>query len=160
MKSKLNFPPVFLAVFALILMLAFASCRKYDDGPTVSFRSKEARVENVWKVESISRNDLDESDLYQSITWNFQDANSEGVGQLEWTYRLEGDSADVVFPATWELATLDEQIKLTYLDIVDPINSVIETRLLYLDIRRLAEDEFWFEYKLDGDSYFVRLVPN
>ncbi len=161
MNKMTPFSPLFGVVFALSLVLTLSACRKYEDGPSVSFRSKAARITNVWKIQSLSRNNLDETDRYAFMTWNFQEPNTNKIGQLEWSYRMAGDSADIIFPpATWELATLKEQIKLTYAGVIDPIGPVIETRLLYLDIRRLKEDEMWLEYRLDGDDYFVRLSPN
>lgn len=160
MTKMIPFSSMLTVIFALGLVLTLSSCRKYEDGPTISFRTKNARVTNVWKMESISRNDLDESDRYEFMTWNFQEPNSDGIGQLEWSYRIAGDTSDIIFPAaTWELATLKEQIKLSYVDVVDPVGPVIETRLLYLDIRRLLEDELWIMYRIDGDDYFVRLAP-
>lgn len=160
MNKLIPFSSLLGVVFALSLVLTLSSCRKYEDGPSVSFRSKQARVTNVWKVVSISRNDLDETDRYAFMTWNFKEPNARDIGQLEWIFRIAGDTSDVSFPAsTWELATLKEQIKLTYSDVIDPIGPVVETRLLYLDIRRLKDDELWLEYRFEGDDYFLRLSP-
>jgi hypothetical protein len=50
-------------VFALTLVvsgLLFHSCKKYEDGPGISFRSAEARVEADWRVKEYTVNGEDQ----------------------------------------------------------------------------------------------------
>ena len=47
-----------ISVFALIIVL-FASCNKYEDGPSVSFRSAEKRLTGKWGISQILFNDKD-----------------------------------------------------------------------------------------------------
>lgn len=39
-------------IFGLIVMVSISSCRKYEEGPNISLRTKKARVTNNWKYES------------------------------------------------------------------------------------------------------------
>ena len=38
--------------FAFVMVASISSCRKYEEGPNISFRSKEARITNNWRYES------------------------------------------------------------------------------------------------------------
>jgi hypothetical protein len=38
--------------FAFAMLVSITSCRKYEEGPNVSFRTKKARITNNWKYES------------------------------------------------------------------------------------------------------------
>lgn len=49
---------VFFGVFTLIA-LSILSCRKYEEGPNISFRSKEARLTNSWGIESVTINGVE-----------------------------------------------------------------------------------------------------
>ncbi len=39
-------------IIVSILIIAFASCGKYENGPAVSLRTKNARIINKWKIET------------------------------------------------------------------------------------------------------------
>ncbi|MEM7375074.1 MAG: hypothetical protein AAF587_41150 [Bacteroidota bacterium] len=134
----------------ILLALAFGqiSCRKYEDGPNFSLRSKEERVVNTWLAQSVFRNDLDETGQYTSYSMVF-----ERNGRFSWIITPEiGDP--IIVGAAWELTSLNLQIKLTF-DEKDPISG--ETRLLYMDIRRLTENELWLSYLFEGDYYDLKL---
>ena len=140
-------------VVALMLVLGslLPACKKYDEGPVLSFTSREERVINTWQAQIISRNDIDETVEYEYMYLTFQ---SSGV--VEWTYKRLDEPSEFKFGSNpkWELATLDEQIKVTYVDDV-----IFSDRLLYFDILRLKEDELWLDYVFDGDNHSLRLIP-
>lgn len=52
----------------LFLILAYTallcSCKKYAEGPLISFRSSLNRIEGTWKVDKFYINDIDSTDLY------------------------------------------------------------------------------------------------
>lgn len=148
MKKYLRIFPLTL-IFALLATSFLPSCKKYDDGPVFSFTSREERVTNDWSAVLVSRNDLDETKLYEFMHLDFKSG-----GQFEWKVKKIGDATDSTLTATWELATLDSQIKLSY---ADPVTS--EPKLLYFDIKKLKEKEMWLDYLYDGDRYHLQLQP-
>ncbi|MEO0470188.1 MAG: hypothetical protein AAF206_11245, partial [Bacteroidota bacterium] len=75
-------------------------------------------------------------------------------GRFSWRIQPMGAQAPVEVSADWEFASVKEQIKLTF-DEKDPLTG--ETRLLFMDIIRLTEDELWLEYLTEGDYYRIRL---
>ncbi len=42
--------------FAFAILVSVSSCRKYEEGPNVSLRTKKARITNNWKYESAQVN--------------------------------------------------------------------------------------------------------
>lgn len=132
----------------LLLNLALSGCRKYEDGPTISFQSKEARLADNWVARTLFRNDLDELDRY--AVYNLI-LNRNG----RMTWRIQPTGGDLVEVAgDWELANVNEAIRITF-DEKDPVSG--ETRLLFMDIRRLTADEFWVNFTdIEGDNYDVQ----
>ena len=47
---------VLFSALALMALVNMTSCRKYEEGPNISLRKKEARVTNNWRVESAQLN--------------------------------------------------------------------------------------------------------
>ncbi|MDX2247440.1 MAG: hypothetical protein SF052_11720 [Bacteroidia bacterium] len=136
-------------VLLLTLSTILSSCRKYEDGPTISFLTKQSRVANDWRAAAVFRNDIDETTDFPVYAMTFSKA-----GRLTWTIQKEGQVDPVVVTANWELASVKEQIKITF-DTKDPLSG--ETRLLYMDILRLTESELWVSFLSEGDYYDLRL---
>ena len=142
MKNRILF------CFIAMVVLLGTGCRKYPDGPNFSLIPKEQRIAQTWQVDQLYRNDIEETDAYEAFTMVFT-----AGGRFTWTLDLPNvDPISVA--ADWELASVKEQIKLTF-DDKDPVSG--ETRLLFMDIRRLTQDELWLYYLTEGDYYLVRL---
>lgn len=139
----------FTAVISLFLLglLLLSGCKRYEDGPVISFSSRDGRVENNWRANIFSRNDLDELGQYEYMHMDFTET------QLTWQAKPVGMDTIYTYQANWELASLDRQIKTTFVSPVDSTN-----RLLYFDIFRLKKDELWLEYAgtKDLDLPFTR----
>ncbi len=133
-----------------ILGLAFsAGCRKYEDGPTFSLRSKLARATNNWSAIEISRNSIDETLFFSQY-----DLDLAQNGNFAWRYTLADDSTSrTEITGVWEIVSAKEQIRLTF-STPDPDT---DQELLYLDIRRLTETELWVEYLYKEDYYTVKM---
>ncbi|MEL6192489.1 MAG: hypothetical protein AAFR66_10580 [Bacteroidota bacterium] len=145
MKKRLILP------FLVIAGICLGACKKYEDGPVFSLRSKKERVANNWKAGLLSRNNLDELEEFSTFELDF----SKG-GSFEWRVQPASDSTVQTLSGNWEFAKVKESIKLTYA--VDSLGTD-SIRLLFMDIRRLKEDEMWLEYLWIDDQYFVQLVP-
>ena len=148
MKRHTGFLPWLLA-FSLLAGTFFSSCKKYEDGPVISFKSPEARATNNWQAELISRNEIDVTRNYEYMHMDLKSG-----GEFVWTAKLIDDAQDSTFNGTWEMATLDQQIKVDY---IDPVS--FEPRLLYFDIRKLKSDQMWLDYIWKGNKYALRLIP-
>ena len=56
-----------LKLFLILICFVTFSCKKYEDGPTVSLRTKKARVVNKWKVDSYYINGVDKTTDYRAL---------------------------------------------------------------------------------------------
>lgn len=137
-----------IGIAILLLNLTMSGCRKYPDGPTFSFQSKEARVTGNWVARTFFRNSLDELNRYD--VYNLQFLRE---GRMVWRVQPAGGVLSEI-TGDWELANVNEAIKITF-DLRDPVSN--EVRLLYMDIRRLSGDELWVSFTdIDGDKFDVQ----
>ncbi|HTF80291.1 MAG TPA: hypothetical protein VL947_01145 [Cytophagales bacterium] len=123
-------------------MFAVTSCKKYEDGPLLSLRSREARVANVWKVETVLKNGNDVTGDYD----NYEEIYEKG-GKYSYTWTFGGVSGTGT--GKWKFQNDDEEIRLYDVD-------AREDRILY--ILKLKENHFWYFYNDGGDKYEVRLT--
>lgn len=129
MKIKLKF----VAVVTLIgfMTLGTQSCKKYEDGPMISLRSREARIANNWKVENYKKNDVD----YTTFVTDYSEVFSKD-GNYSYNWGVFAGNG------TWALQNNDQEIKITG-------NSNQATTTLF--ILKLEEKTFWYYY-MDGDD--------
>lgn len=140
--------------FLLILLClsVFHSCKKYEEGPAFSFRSKKARLENKWKYGKILLNhkekpiDADE----QKFRLMF---DKEGLAVKE----VANNSGPASFVGQWEFVEQKEKLKTTfdYTWFGNPVHEVTEYQIL-----KLKNKELWLEeMKASGDTCEYHFVP-
>lgn len=120
-------------LIALLCTFAFASCKKYEEGPVVSLRSKKERVANTWVMEKIIDSDGTE---YQGSQ----------IPDNEITYTKDGDveNEDGDKIGEWEFGDSKESL------IFKPeVGDESEN-----DILRLKEDELWLEDENGNENHF------
>lgn len=121
--------------------LVFSSC-KYDEGPTISLRPKNERVENTWKVEEVRDGDEDRTDEFEQYELRLTaDGNAE----------LRAEYFGVQFETTgiWKFENSKEDIYMNYED--DDADQNYE-------IIKLKEKEMWLK-ETDGDRLEFHLIP-
>lgn len=111
-----------LSLFA-ILFLATA-CEKYEEGPSLSLRSKKARVANEWKITYAYdyKDNVDVTSDYTGETWEFSKD-----GQFS-----EKENGEVDKTGTWDFLNDKEEVA---------INFPADTKKY--KILRLKENEMW-----------------
>lgn len=132
------------------VMLIFTSC-KYEEGPTVSLRSKEERLCNEWKIDKKLtngvENTLTEAELQTIVEF-------KKGGDYSITVPILG--VYVVFSGTWEFYDNKEKIIITY------EANVLGTNVMQKDtskILRLMEKELWLEGKDSTDIVEIHYIP-
>jgi len=114
-----------LTIIALGSVL-LAGCKKYEDGPAFSLRSKKERVANTWKIDYAYdfKDSINVTADYTGETWDFsKDGNF-----------TERDNGTVDKTATWEFINDKEKISLRF---------TLETH--QYDILKLREKELWLK---------------
>jgi hypothetical protein len=85
-----------LFVVIIIIAIVGASCQKYEDGPSMSFRSPEKRLIKKWKLTNIYK-DYDEKKDNNDSTFEFKE-NKEFEGHITNFYNLKMSK----FSGTWQ----------------------------------------------------------
>lgn len=141
----------FPLIFSLgIVALALSACQKYEEGPVLSLRSRESRVENAWKAATITRNGYDITLHYEKYEVDFK---SGGGCKLYAKDSQTGVEVTDEKPK-WALAANDLQLRLTYQN-KDKKDSLYQ----FMDILRLSNDNLRLRYTVNGDTYTLNLVP-
>lgn len=120
----------FIVVVAVILLFNFSSCSKYEDGPSMSLRTKKARLTGEWELQEIDGNNVSGEEIWEFVS----------DGDFEATYEDDGDKTTNKGEWTWE----DEKEKIE-IDIDDGGKFEME-------ILRLTNSELIMEDD-DGDEY-------
>lgn len=125
-------------LFAICIALMTVACKKYDDGPRLSLRTKKARLANEWTFDYVRAP-------------NGDDLTAQNAGIiLEFTKdgdfaRVQGSFAET---GTWRFAHDDENVIVT-----------IGTSSSLLHITRLKEREFWFTIAESNGTYTYHMLP-
>lgn len=130
MKTK-NKITVLLILLAGIMIPSIQSCKKYPDGPLVSFHSRTERVANTWKVDNYKINGTD----FTSLVSGYTETYTKG-GDYYYSFgSLSGTGK-------WAFQNKDEEIK---------INGINNQDSQTLFILKLEEKQFWYYY-MDGND--------
>lgn len=116
------------ALLLLIFSIFIFGCKKYDDGPGLSFLSVTERLTGTWDVKKWEGGGFDAFDIYDEIEMEF---GSDGDWQGE--YAVFGGGSDDVY-GNW---SFDE----------DKSHILIEVNNYEYEweIKRLTNKELWFE---------------
>ena len=112
----------------LLLVVFFSNCKKYDEGPSLSFRSKRERAINIWTFASVSEHSGNDITVDYD-NWIFSiDENNNLL--IQWY--LSGIKIDTY--GTWNFNQDKTYIELTY------TNTILESQFSKsLEILRLKE---------------------
>ena len=125
---------------ALITISTFESCKKYEEGPGFSLRSRTERVSNNWKVENYKINGADYTSLLSGYSEVFEKSGA-------YSYHLDGVSGT----GQWTFQNDDETIK---------VNGTDAQASRTLIILKLEEKSFWYYYMDGTDRHEIHLSEN
>lgn len=121
-----------ISLIISLVIIGLGSCSKYEDGPSLSLRSKKARAEGVWTLKSATNNGADVTSNYGT---GFKlTLNEDLTAIVEYNgFSIEGK---------WDLS--EDKLQLIITD------NATQTPKAY-DILRLTNDEFWMN-DVDGSN--------
>jgi hypothetical protein len=142
-------------VLALVLPLLITACKKYDDGPGLSLRSKKERVANTWTIDKYFLNGVDAT--HQLVISSYQETYSKS-GELNRSY-IDSDGDLITQAGTWEFNTKKEKLDISGVGSIEltEANSTVSSK--YVEILRLKEKEFWYQYENGGATHEFHMVP-
>lgn len=132
-----------------LLLVLMGACKKYDEGPGISLRSKKARVSNTWKIQNYLENGVDKTTDYTAVYQNarFSIMKTE---KFIFTYTFNG-SFDVEQSGNWHFNSNKTKLLFTQLSPT--------TDSWAVDILRLKETELWLTESDSGMVKEYRLIP-
>jgi len=142
----------FLIVISLCFIYSsFSSC-KYEEGPYISLRSKDARVINSWKYDLTLRNGLNVTTALVADEINYINSSIGFDDNGKFSLIEEIDSVLIIYDGTWSFSDKKESILIEYTD-----GTVLPRELF---IRKLANKKLWLEENIDDEIYQYELSPN
>lgn len=90
-----------LSFLALIVILVLTECGKYDEGPLISFHSRQKRIEGLWKVDKFIVEGTDSTTFFTQL---FGDKIDIPTDEYKWEMP-EGNNT-LRMGGTWEWHTL------------------------------------------------------
>lgn len=142
---------IILLAAAVIGGTALEGCKKYEEGPTISLRSRKERVANTWKVEKYIVNNQD-----QTAEFTTDNPNYQLVLDKEGKASLNAGGFSGIATGTWALINKDEEIVFT-------LTALGITQTTTSTILKLKEKELWLKDFGDDsdptDDVETHLVP-
>ena len=132
-------------IMALLLSFSFMGCKKYDEGPLISFIPKDERVANTWIVEKAFDDGNDVTGNFDEYTLTLTEDND---AQLVANYTILGVEFEFDTEGTWSFEDKKERIKMDFEN--DAADATYE-------ILKLKEKELWLREV--GDDLELRLEP-
>ncbi len=132
------------AILFTVLTFLASSCKKYEDGPVLSVRSKTERIANTWVIENAYSNgndvtsDYDQYDLYM---------NKDGKATLTSNYKSGGATFSFSTEGVWLFENKKEDLRLDFEN--NDADRVYE-------ILRLKENELWLKEKGGEDELHLK----
>ena len=140
MTLKINYQRMKKTLLYSLIIISYislnTSCKKYEEGPGISLRSKKERASNSWVLEDVTEAGV-------SVINNFKNylLVMEKSGFYSLSYELSGTA--FAEEGTWRFANKNEQIEM----LINQQGAAIQT----ITILKLKEKSFWF-YTEDANA--------
>ena len=136
-----------ISIFTIAMIMGtLGSCSKYEEGPSLSLRSKKARVANTWKIDKAYRNGNDVTNDYDQYSLYM---NKDGDARLVAIYKSGNFTFEAETDGTWKLESDKEDLNLDF------ENNDADRKY---QILRLKEKELWLREQGGEDE--LHLIPN
>ncbi len=141
-----------LSIYLVLVLIVFSGCKKYEEGPLISLRSKEKRLCQEWELKKIEYNGSAEA--LDDINNYYWDIDKNGTINVNVSYV---DWGDETMEFKWEWIDNKEGIKITTdskkkgsVDIFHRLfknnSSTNDDEVIESIIMKLTYDEFIFEF--------------
>ena len=138
-----------LRIFLVIALITtvFTACKKYEDGPMISLRSKKARLCGDWKIESYTEVGRDSTTAFTAengANWVI-DIEKDGKYKIAGTYPEAG---------TWSMGEHKDDVTF------DPSTPSVPTDDRTYRILKLKNKSLWLKQtQPNGDAFIWHLQP-
>ena len=156
-------------ILPLLCVLVISSCMKYEDGPCISFRSKDERLQGLWKLTFFTVNGIDSLQYYNQYysnecTFNFlKPEDQQSLVQFGITW---GDTSSFYYGVFGYTESISEVLTITSMyetssNNIYPLAFLLHSKVgggaLEWPISRLKYNEVWFDIFVDNKEYELHL---
>ncbi|MEZ5047054.1 MAG: hypothetical protein R2831_08675 [Chitinophagaceae bacterium] len=121
-------------IVILVAITSFVACRKYEEGPNISFRTKNARITNNWRIESALVQGVEKSlDPYYAKQKHYFYSNGDYVVTIIDAVTLEAENLQ----GNWTFFDNDKKVALTIRKPITQKDSTTEYHILKLYNKQL-----------------------
>jgi len=147
---KFKFINTTLIIVISASLLFFTSCKKYEDGPLISFRSKAQRLNGLWRATKQVENGKEFLNNHTIKLDLLDDAKDpEGSFNTYTLYTSDGSNAIEKYYGVWELSDDKENITMYSHKVEYNYDQSWHTQNIHLTITlkilRLTNKELWLE---------------
>lgn len=145
---------LFVLFSIITTALLLSECKKYPEGPSISFRSKKERIANNWKLSKYYENDVDLTSNFNTIYTKFEFNTTKGGDYTinRTLYPIANTSEN----GTWSLAS----DKKTFSLFPKTISAGAVPSSTSWQILKLYEKEFWLRnFDSNGKKTEYHLIP-
>jgi hypothetical protein len=150
----------FIFIF-LVIAFCITDCKKYPDGPFISFRGKEARVIGDWEIESFLIDGNDSLSQLTCTSYSFY-KNDDTTNR----HFHSSESCPAGSGGDWGIKNHGKELVL-YVSIDSgavtpfPINGTLtgypKVSNLSWEIQRLKNRQMWLKTSLNNKEYYIKL---
>ncbi len=134
-----------LAIAMSLLLGVTTGCKKYEEGPAFSLRTKKSRVANTWKIDKAYSDGEDVTDSYDQYELYM---SKDGDAELVAIYSFGNFTGEFETQGTWKFEDSKETLVLDFQD--DDADESYQ-------ILKLKNDELWL--REEGEEVELQLVP-
>lgn len=134
-----------IAIIMALILGVSTGCKKYEEGPVISLRTKKARVANTWKIEKAFNDGQDVTSSYDQYELYM---SKDGDAKLVTIYAYGDFTGEFETDGTWKFEDSKETLVLDYED--DDADEKYQ-------ILKLKENELWL--REEGQDTELHLIP-
>ncbi|NSW45250.1 MAG: hypothetical protein HPY79_05505 [Bacteroidales bacterium] len=140
---------IFILRFSIIIFTLFIiSCKKYPEGPTISFISKTERLSNTWRVKQYFENGIDKTNDFNNVFQNYVLTIKK-----DYTYTLTYKAFGIInYSENGSWAFNSNKTGVIF-------NNNANNNTTNWSILKLMEKELWGKYIDSNKTIEVHLIP-
>lgn len=144
------------AIYLVLILLALTGCKKYEEGPAISLRSKEARLCQEWKTDNYLQN----GESYIFFVEQYWNINKDGTMEMTTIYDENDEATDTY---SWRWVDNKESIEIQFSvekknHAFYPLKSTKTNEWIKLNIKKLKNENLVFETEIEGADYRIELI--
>lgn len=162
---------IYFVALATFMIFSYTSCKKYEDGPLISLKSKKNRLLGVWKVVEFMKDTEDLTKYYQDtcgcdVEFAFKQNKLDGGKEylfILWCELNNWNYGSVYWPSIWDFSKDKTKIWLSlgynnntsYRQGMYPL-TICPKCWSFLEIHRLTDKDLWVKYEDFDNIYTIK----